>query len=88
MRIKILLAAGLLGALSLSAFAQEETQGVTAEIYYLMPDFGDGMIGQLEIPSIHVSLPIMHSSADIRPDRELVQEMLRRLISILLRKMN
>ena len=35
-------------------------------------DFGDGMIGQLEIPSIHVSLPIMHISAENRPDRELV----------------
>ena len=35
-------------------------------------DFGDGMIGQLEIPTIHVSLPITHSGADIRPDRELV----------------
>lgn len=44
MRIKILLAAGLLGTLSLSAYAQEEPQGITPEIYYLMPDFGDGMI--------------------------------------------
>ena len=40
--------------------------------YRELLDFGDGMIGQLEIPSIHVSLPITHSSADIRPDRELV----------------
>ena len=44
MRIKILLAAGLFGILPLAASAQEESQGVTAEIYYLMPEFGDGMI--------------------------------------------
>lgn len=43
-RIKYLLAAGLLGCLSLSAAAQDNTQGVTAEIYYLMPSFGQGMI--------------------------------------------
>ena len=40
--------------------------------YRELLDFGDGMIGQLEIPSIHVSLPIMHISGDIRPDRKLV----------------
>ena len=35
-------------------------------------DFGDGMIGQLEIPSIRVSLPIMHIGTEARPDRKLV----------------
>ena len=46
MRIKfdILLIAVLLGCIPTVAAAQEETQGVTAEIYYLMPDFGQGMI--------------------------------------------
>ena len=40
--------------------------------YRNLLDFGDGMIGQLEIPSIHVSLPIRHFSAENRPERELV----------------
>ena len=40
--------------------------------YRELLDFGDGMIGQLEIPSIHVSLPIEHISADTRPDKALV----------------
>ena len=46
MRIKfdILLIAVLLGCIPTVAAAQEEAQGVTAEIYYLMPDFGQGMI--------------------------------------------
>ncbi len=46
MRIKfdILLIAVLLGCIPTVAAAQEETQGITAEIYYLMPDFGQGMI--------------------------------------------
>ena len=46
MRIEfdILLIAVLLGCIPTVAAAQEETQGVTAEIYYLMPDFGQGMI--------------------------------------------
>ena len=43
-RMKSLLAAVLLGSLPLGASAQEESQGVTAEIYYLMPEFGQGMI--------------------------------------------
>lgn len=40
--------------------------------YRSLLDFGDGMIGQLEIPSIHVSLPILHISAETRPDKALV----------------
>ena len=43
-RIEYLLVAGLLGCLPMSATAQDEPQGVTAEIYYLMPTFGEGMI--------------------------------------------
>ena len=43
-RIEYLLVAGLLGSLPLSAAAQDDPQGVTAEIYYLMPTFGEGMI--------------------------------------------
>ena len=46
MRIKfdILLIAVLLGCIPTVAAAQEEGEGVTAEIYYLMPEFGQGMI--------------------------------------------
>ena len=40
--------------------------------YRNLLDFGDGMIGQLEIPSIHVSLPILHIGAETRPDKALV----------------
>ena len=40
--------------------------------YRELLDFGDGMIGQLEIPSIHVSLPIGHIGAENRPDKALV----------------
>ena len=40
--------------------------------YRNLLDFGDGMIGQLEIPSIHVSMPILHISAETRPDKALV----------------
>ena len=43
-RFDILMIAVLLGCLPTVAAAQEESQGVTAEIYYLMPDFGQGMI--------------------------------------------
>ena len=43
-KTKSLLAAVLSGLLPLGAFAQDETQGITAEIYYLMPEFGQGMI--------------------------------------------
>ena len=43
-KTKSLLAAVLWGLLPLGAFAQDETQGITAEIYYLMPEFGQGMI--------------------------------------------
>ena len=44
MRFHILFFAVLLGLLSTVAAAQEEGEGVTAEIYYLMPEFGQGMI--------------------------------------------
>ena len=40
--------------------------------YRELLDFGDGMIGQLEIPSIHVSLPIRHIGAENRPDKTLI----------------
>jgi len=40
--------------------------------YRNLLDFRNGMIGQLEIPSIQVSLPIMHISAEEQPDRALV----------------
>ena len=44
-RIHILLAAVLAGILPASAAAQDESQGdLTPEIYYLMPEFGQGMI--------------------------------------------
>ena len=43
-KTKSLLAAVPWGLLPLGAFAQDETQGITAEIYYLMPEFGQGMI--------------------------------------------
>ena len=44
-RIHILLAAVLAGILPAAAAAQDESQGdLTPEIYYLMPDFGQGMI--------------------------------------------
>ena len=44
----------------------------SSTMYRNLLDFGDGMIGVLEIPSIHVSLPIEHISADTRPDHALV----------------
>jgi hypothetical protein len=46
MRIRFhsLLAAFLLGVFPAVAAAQDESQGVTPEIYYLMPEFGQGMI--------------------------------------------
>ena len=44
MRFHILFFAVLLGLLPTVAAAQEEGEGVTAEIYYLMPEFGQGMI--------------------------------------------
>ena len=44
MRFHILFFAVLLGFLPTVAAAQEEGEGVTAEIYYLMPEFGQGMI--------------------------------------------
>ena len=44
----------------------------SSAMYRNLLDFGDGMIGVLEIPSIHVSLPIEHISADKRPDHALV----------------
>ena len=44
MRFNILLISILLGAFPTVAAAQEVSQGVTPEIYYLMPDFGQGMI--------------------------------------------
>ena len=40
--------------------------------YRNLLDFRNGMIGQLEIPSIQVSLPILHISAEVRPDKALV----------------
>lgn len=44
-RIHILLAAVLAGILPAAAAAQDESQGdLTPEIYYLMPEFGQGMI--------------------------------------------
>ena len=43
-RFNILLISILLGAFPAVAAAQEVSQGVTPEIYYLMPDFGQGMI--------------------------------------------
>ena len=46
--------------------------GRSSAKYRSLLDFGDGMIGQLEIPSIHVSLPIEHSSADRQPDQALI----------------
>lgn len=44
----------------------------SSTIYRSLLDFGDGMIGVLEIPSILVSLPIEHISAETRPDHALV----------------
>ena len=46
MRIRIvsIMTAVLLASLPLAASAQEESEGVTADIYYLMPAFGQGMI--------------------------------------------
>ena len=44
MRFHILFFAVLLGLLPTVTAAQEEGEGVTAEIYYLMPEFGQGMI--------------------------------------------
>ena len=44
MRFHILVFAVLLGLFPTVAAAQEESEGVTAEIYYLMPEFGQGMI--------------------------------------------
>lgn len=44
MRFHILFFAVFLGLLPTVAAAQEEGEGVTAEIYYLMPEFGQGMI--------------------------------------------
>ena len=44
-RLHILLAAVLAGILPAAAAAQDESQGdLTPEIYYLMPEFGQGMI--------------------------------------------
>ncbi len=40
--------------------------------YRNLLDFGDGIIGVLEIPSIHVSIPIEHINTDVRPDKALV----------------
>ena len=40
--------------------------------YRNLLNFREGMIGQLEIPSIQVSLPIKHISAEERPDKMLV----------------
>lgn len=40
--------------------------------YRNLLNFRDGMIGQLEIPSIHISLPIVHISTEDRPDTKLV----------------
>ena len=40
--------------------------------YRKLLDFRDGMIGQLEIPAIQVSLPIEHIAAETRPDSTLV----------------
>ena len=40
--------------------------------YRNLLDFRNGMIGQLEIPSIRVSLPVMHISAETRPGTALV----------------
>lgn len=46
MRIRFisLIAVLLAGSFPVAAAAQEESRGVTPEIYYLMPDFGQGMI--------------------------------------------
>lgn len=43
-RFHILLFVLFFGLLPTVAVAQEESEGVTAEIYYLMPEFGQGMI--------------------------------------------
>ena len=40
--------------------------------YRSLLDFGNGIIGVLEIPSIHVSLPIEHIGTEARPDKTLV----------------
>ena len=44
----------------------------SSQRYRNLLDFGDGIIGILEIPSIHVSMPIEHISADVRPNKALV----------------
>ena len=40
--------------------------------YRNLLNFREGMIGQLEIPSIHVSLPILHIGTEARPETSLV----------------